>query len=304
MKWTPQGAPQAAAPWDVPSDASPGTDDGLDGVRSLLRAQVRQGRWEPPVMPATVRQALEMAKDPEASFGGIAGVLEADPTLTAQLLKLANSPMFSGAVQVNGLRQALVRIGLRGFVQLLMVASLSKVLVVRGHRGLTGKLQERATAVGVAAAEIARATRLDRDAAFTAGVLHDVGIPLGYGLLATSKRFLPDHVTESASLQWDLVTELHEELGRALVEHWNLPDSISGAVGYHHDPESAPHGAQQMAWVIAGAIHVVDHAGIRPERPLDCPLGERSFVKLGLALARLPALAQETRSRMGLVPIS
>jgi len=54
---------------------------------------------------------------------------------------------------------------------------------------------------------------------------------------------------------------------------------------------------------VAAAIHVADHADIRPERPLDCPLGERSFFVLGLALSRLPELALETRKRMGLVPI-
>ena len=295
------GAAKTIAPWEVDFDLA--VKDDLDDVRELLRGHLRQGKWEPPVMPSTVRQALVMARDPEASFGGIAGVLEADPALTAQLLKLANSPMFSGAVPVSGLRQALVRIGLRGFVQLLMVASLSKVLVVRGHRGITAKLQERATAVGVAAAEIARATRMDRDAAFTAGVLHDVGIAMGYGLMQACERYLQDDVKDSPAKKWEVVEEMHEELGLKLSEAWKLPPTVCGAVGFHHDPESAPPASQKMAWLVAAAIHVVDHADIRPERPLDCPLGERAFFVLGLALSRLPELAHETRSRMGLVPI-
>ncbi len=296
-------AARSIAPWEENHGPSVYDDAGLDDVRELLRGHRRDGTWEPPVMPSTVRQALEMTKDPEASFGGIAGVLESDPALTAQLLKLANSPMFRGAVPISGLRQALVRIGLRGFIQLLMVASLSKVLVVRGHRGITAQLQERATAVGVAAAEIARAVDMDRDAAFTAGVLHDVGIALGYGLLGACDRYLPADICDSPARKWHLVEELHQELGLALAQQWRLPPDVCGAVGFHHDPDAAPPDARQMGWLVAAAIHVVDHAGIRPERPRDCPLGERSFFVLGLALSELPELALETRKRMGLVPI-
>lgn len=302
MTWR-RGAAKTTAPWEVGLD-EPGTDaDGLDDVRELLWEHLRKGTWEPPVMPSTVRQALEMAKDPEASFGGITGVLEADPALTAQLLKLANSPMFRGAVPVSGLRQALVRVGLRGFIQLLMVASLSKVLVVRGHRGITMKLQERATGVGVAAAEIARVCSLDRDAAFTAGVLHDVGIPMGYGLFGACARYLPAEITDSPARKWEIVEALHQELGLDLAQRWKLPAAVCGAVGFHHDPDAALPGAQKMAWLVAAAIHVVDHAGVRPERALHCPLGERSFLVLGLPLQRLPELALETRRRMGMVPI-
>ncbi len=303
MGWRRSGAGKSIAPWETSFSVDASGLDELDDVRELLRTHLREKTWEPPVMPATVRQALEMTKDPEASFGGISGVLEADPALTAQLLKLANSPMFQGAVPVSGLRQALVRVGLRGFVQLLMVASLSKVLVVRGHRGITAQLQERATSVGVAAAEIARATDLDRDAAFTAGVLHDVGIAMGYGLLAACARYLPEEVTGDPAKKWEIVEEMHQELGLALAKQWRLPPDVCGAVGFHHDPESSPPSARKMAWLVAAAIHVVDHADIRPERPLDCPLGERSFFTLGLALSRLPELALETRQRMGLVPI-
>lgn len=304
MTWKRGGAARTVAPWEVDLDAAGPDQRPLDDVRELLRAHLRQGKYEPPVMPATVRQALEMAKDPEASFGGIAGVLEADPTLTAQLLKLANSPMFRGAVPVSGLRQALVRIGLRGFVQLLMVASLSKVLVVRGHRGITIKLQERATAVGIAAAEIARATKVDRDAAFTAGVLHDVGVPMGYGLLSACSRYLRDDLEESAARKWEIVNGMHQEFGLELARKWKLPADVAGAMGYHHGPADAPPAAQKMAWVVAAAIHVADHADIRPERPLDDPLGERAFFVLGLALSRIEGLAHEVRSRMGYVPLS
>jgi len=296
------GGKRSIAPWETSFGVEADSDDLCD-VRELLREHLKQKTWEPPVMPATVRQALEMTKDPEASFGGITGVLEVDPALTAQLLKLANSPMFQGAVPVSGLRQALVRVGLRGFVQLLMVASLSKVLVVRGHRGITAQLQERATSVGVAAAELARATNLDRDSAFTGGVLHDVGIALGYGLLGSCARYLPDEVSDDPAKKWEIVEDMHQELGLALAQRWRLPPDVCGAVGFHHDPESAPATARKMAYLVAAAIHVADHADIRPERPLDCPLGERSFFVLGLALSRLPELALETRKRMGLVPI-
>lgn len=252
-------------------------------------------------MPSTARTALQMAKDPEASFGGIGAVLETDPVLTAQLLKLANSPMYGGSRKISGIRQALVRVGLRGFCQLLMLASMSKMFRVDGDPRVTTNLQQHATATAIAAEAVATLVHVDRDAAFTAGVLHDIGIPMAYGLMAACRRYLPREVAASPKRQAEAAAALHQELGAYVARHWGLPSETQAAIGHHHAPASAPPRDQALAWVVAAAGDVVHRARLPGvEDGEEC--GMDAVMTLGLTDAQVDDLAAKTRHRLGLAP--
>lgn len=300
--------PRSKAPWEATTwDITVSKEQPcmvLEDMRELLMTRCRQGQWEPPLMPTTARQAMDMARNPEASFGGIAAVLETDPVLTAQVLKLANSPAFGGSQRISGLRQALVRIGLRGFGQLLMLVSIGQLLTIPGSPGATLRLQEHTTAVAISAEQLAMTLGLDRDTAFTAGVLHDIGVPMAYGLMIASRRYLPREVARSPRLQAQIAQALHEELGAELAKRWRLPSELATALGHHHDPGSGPSSHQMLTWVLAAASHVVDEAEIHSDEGSEPAEGLRAFEALGLPSHRVSEFAARTRHRLGLPPVS
>ncbi|MBI3368004.1 MAG: HDOD domain-containing protein [Burkholderiales bacterium] len=95
--------------------------------------------------------------------------------------------------------------------------------------------------------------------AFTAGLLHDIG------LLALATYF-PDELSaalahsraEDRSLdqvERPLLGCAHAEIGAAIVSHWRLPAELCDAVRHHHGPPAAPGNAPST---LADVVHVAD----------------------------------------------
>ncbi len=115
-----------------------------------------------------------------------------------------------------------------------------------------------ALAVALTARELARRDRVrDRDRAFVAGFLHDVGLPLA--LLeageqpAVAARRLGHDLSRAPSPVHDPV---HPEAGARLVEQWNMAPELARAIRLHHRPTSASVGDQ--ADLLVHTLRVAD----------------------------------------------
>ena len=285
---------QQREPWD--DDES---DRLCQQARAVFLKVIRRGEFRPPLMPTTVREAIDLTRNPNSSFIGLSSVIEKDPPLTANLLKLANSPLYGARDRVGGLRMALTRIGLNGIREVLMIAAMADVLVVPGDRSMTDRLQERAIGVALAANGVAHRVKLDDDEAFTAGVLHDVGWALAYGLMRRARRFLPEELNRSPDRQRCVARERHGELGYELAMAWGLPEATAEAIGHHHAPDRASSGLR-LAYCIQAARKLADRVGLHPEDPDGAAQGCAAFDVLGLMELDAKVIVLDVRRRMGL----
>ncbi len=202
----------------------------IDSVRSL------------PPLPEAVQRLLTLARDPEAEFRDITRVIETDQTLTARVLKVANSALYGVARRVETVRQASVLLGKNG---ILSIAVGGAVL------SLTSKIKEPwpgepaafwRHSVGVASMARALAKRLksqDPESAFVAGLLHDIGklVMLNhFGGLYAQVLMAAEYGTEPLHLlERQFVETDHAIVGRALCLHWKLPATLTRSVAEHHD---------------------------------------------------------------------
>ncbi len=97
-----------------------------------------------------------------------------------------------------------------------------------------------ALAVALTARELARRVGVrDRDRAFVAGFLHDVGLPLALleasDRAAESGRGSSEGQTRTVSLEGSRPG--HPEAGARLVEQWDLAPDLAHAIRVHHDSE-------------------------------------------------------------------
>ena len=296
-----RGQKASAPPRPVSAQPDERRLEVLGRAADILVRKVREGDIQLPLMPLTVERAIELTRDPTSSYLGLTAVIESDPALTAQLLRLANSEHFEGEEPVGGLRMALLRIGLNGLRELLLIASVGDVLVLPDDTELSRGMQLRATAVGLAAQGIARRIDLNDDAAFTAGILHDVGWPLAYGMMRAARHELPEALVRSKRLQHQLVEAVHELLGMELARAWGMPEHTALAIGNHHRPEGAA-GARQLARCVCAARTVADAAGIVPEGEGDLDACS-ALAGLGLGDATAREVFVELRRRMGLLGV-
>ena len=115
-----------------------------------------------PALPMAASKVIEMIREPDVGVADVMEVVEYDPGLTSNVLRLANSAYFGGNREIVSLRDAGVRLGLNRVFQLVMTSAISKVVSqpVRGYSLSPGELLEHSMAVAIGAEQLACA--LDR----------------------------------------------------------------------------------------------------------------------------------------------
>jgi len=192
-----------------------------------------------------VPRLLLLLDDPEVNSESLADVIRVDPGLTADVLRVCNSASFAGSQRAETIQTAVFRLGLREMYRIVTKVVASPVLTntpqVPGLEALD--LWNHSLAAATAAQTIARDKGEDREVAFTAGLLHDLGkVVLGHGyptdyaaVLQKSKESnQPLWQVEQARFKTD-----HAAIGGKLLKHWNFPDNIVAAVAFHHSPAAA-----------------------------------------------------------------
>lgn len=196
-------------------------------------------------MPATSARLLDLLEDMDAPVGDLVSVIEKDPGLTANLLKLSNSAYYGLPRKVASVRDALILMGNRTVVTLAFAASMGRILQapVTGYRLPRGQLWRHALATGLLAARLAPADvdAASRNRVFTAGVVHDIGKLLLDRPLRERLEQLPPE-TDSTGLvlaERELLGFDHAAAGAALAEAWNFPENLVTSIAGHHMPAPA-----------------------------------------------------------------
>jgi HD-like signal output (HDOD) protein len=211
-------------------------------------------------LPDVYLRVKEVLEDPESSAADMAGAIQTDPATTARLLRMANSPFFGFAAQVEQVSRAVSLLGTMQIHDLVLATS-----VAASFAGIKTDVLNVATfwhdsvrrAVG-AKLIAARCNLLDGERVFVAGLLSHIGemvlalkIPEMAKRAATSaaNRHLPLHVVQREMLGMD-----YAAVGGELLRVWHLPESLEETVRHHIEPANA------TAYPLETAIiHVADH---------------------------------------------
>ena len=190
-------------------------------------------------LPACTLRILEITEAEQFSAHDLATTIASDQTITATLLRLANSAYYGFPRRITTVRDAVVLLGFREVRAATIVASLIDSVPDSSNVDYDAFWQFSLT-VGMLAEVLGRAENAHRDHAFTAGVLHNMG------RLALD-QVLPDALTEAIELARRTSISLHDaerrvlgysdaEVGRELAERWAFPQSLVAAIGGHAAP--------------------------------------------------------------------
>lgn len=191
--------------------------------------------------------ALQLVDDPDVDSARLGQAIEVDPALTANVLRFANSAYFGGRSEVNTVRDALVRLGMKTISRMLYMSVGSQLAPqeVQGYDMEPGALWDHMVSAAVATELLARELKIQAPAqAFTAALLHDIGkLVLGTNLHVDVVPILD--LAEQMDIPFqEAETRLlginHAEVGAELMRVWNLPESLSEAIGWHLNPNEYP----------------------------------------------------------------
>ena len=131
-----------------------------------------------PSAPTVVFELLELFKQADCDMDRVVNLIARDPSLTAGLLKLTNSAAFGGEHRVNDIFEAVTRIGFYEAYRMVLAVSGSKVMSrLMGPGAIQLKALWKHSVTTAVAAEMIACSSHDGEAmAFTAALLHDIGM--------------------------------------------------------------------------------------------------------------------------------
>ncbi len=194
-----------------------------------------------PSLPLTVVALGEAVQDERCTVDRILGILSKDPSLSATLLRLANSALYAGSDSVMDLRTAVLRLGFDAVANLGTGAAVIRTLK-GGHHLDALKLWQHSVAVGLTAKGVCVLAKRHGQAetAFLTGLLHDIGkialdtcFPEEYAQVlqrVANGAFFVDAEQEVLGMD-------HPEAGALLAEAWSFPTAISEVIRDHHAPK-------------------------------------------------------------------
>ena len=225
-----------------------------------------------PSMPATGAKMLRMLENPETTVDEIEDVLRHDPGLTGNVLKLANSAYFGIPSKVASTRQAVLLLGLKKLIQLVIASCVNAVMdmPVPGYNMQPGNLWRHSIAVSIAAEALVKDKKqIEVEDIFTPALLHDIGkLILGHFVNDAQQDIenivttgVPYVVAENMVLGTD-----HAEVGAQILSQWSFPCEVVDAVRWHHDPDFPEKaGAGTDIVYLANFLCQTDEAGNQSE---------------------------------------
>lgn len=194
--------------------------------------------------PTIALEVLELAHQPECDFNLLARKIESDPSLTANMLHVANSAYFGHMRKIASVRDIIVRLGIES-VKLIAITGASVGLLKSPQNAYNlkaGGLWHHCNATAILASIIGNHARVaDSYSLYTGALLHDIGkVILNKPLMtAVYENAVSVNAGNLLNVEHQYLHTDHAKVGMFLLESWGLPAEVTVPVGFHHDYANA-----------------------------------------------------------------
>ena len=218
---------------DSSAEGAAGSANNTNGERRISWAAVQL-----PPFPPVAAKALQLADQGDSPFSQLAALIASDPAFSSEVLSIVNSALLGLSSPVNSIAQALSLLGLERVRGLAVTVGLRNFLGSSMQHPVLRACWRHSLACAVIAEELAPSISLDVGAAYTGGVMHDIGRvalavihPQEYGKFLEEARSTPEELLllEQKSFGVD-----HCEAGRRLIYEWGLPTEFVEIASQHH----------------------------------------------------------------------
>lgn len=199
-----------------------------------------------PDMPPFCQNLIAYLDNPDADFKKITNMVKYDPGLTADILKFANSVHFGAMQKVNSLHSALVRLGTKKVLELVLALSVSSRLIptLPGYGLMAKDLLKHSIWTAVAAQEFADILNMKQvDMIFTVGLMHDLGKLLLDPFIQMERlqfnKIFKNPIASFEQEERSILGLDHAQVGAKILEKWHLGPEVVTAVRWHHEPDKA-----------------------------------------------------------------
>lgn len=264
------------------------------GIYTKIYQKFVSGEVQLPSLPDVVLKIRDAVRDPSSSSVTVARILQADPALTAYLIKVVNSPLLMTRAPAKDIKMAVNRLGMRG-TRDMVTAYVLRTIFHTESRILKQRLNEiRRQSVKIAAISyvLARScSGIVPDRVMLAGLLQDIGT---FAVLMEIQN--RPEINNSEINTRLAVSSLSAVVGVLLLRNWEFDEEIIEVVRSREDwmRDRYPH--IDMADIVTIARL---HSYIGTPLMNDCPR-----INEVPAFAKMPAAELTPQSSMKLVEVA
>lgn len=230
-------------------------------MQRVSKREIEQALRALAPISSAAQALIRLASDPAHGTGDLIRVIERDAHLTIRVLELANSAAFAPPVPVESVVHAVRLLGERAVVAVgLEIGAEWLHEPIRGY-GAGARLFEDGLRTAVAAAGIAqRAGETElAPAAYTAGLLHDVGKAVLSAFLEPRMHAMLEALASAPDPSWlaaerTVLGTTHCEVGAQVARQFDLPAGLAAAIAHHHAPGDAEPPHRRLVEI----VHVAD----------------------------------------------
>lgn len=197
-----------------------------------------------PTLPAVASKVLELTAHEEVSLSEVITLITQDISLSAKILKVANSAFYNFHQQIVSVQQAISLLGINAVRSLVLSFSFLSMGQERCSRFFHFNIfWERSLVAATAARLIAEQTgQIDPEEMFTLGLLQNIGqlvfaltLPARYDHLL--EQLQAGHAYRDVDLEEEYLGLAHTVSGAEVARAWGLPEAILTVLRYHHAPQ-------------------------------------------------------------------
>jgi putative nucleotidyltransferase with HDIG domain len=194
-----------------------------------------------PIIPDVASKIMSIAEDNfDISFKDLEDIIMIDPMLTARILKVANSALYSRQSEIANLQIAISLLGFKNIKSLVLLITASQFSKELKSSEYMNNFWRHSIATAFIAKHIMhrKKDRANEEIAFVSGLLHDIGQvalfqsnPSQYTDLIESSERNNETIesTERQHYQTD-----HREIGATLLSRWNFPEVYVDSAREHN----------------------------------------------------------------------
>jgi putative nucleotidyltransferase with HDIG domain len=208
-----------------------------------------------PPFPLIAVRVLQLTNQEDVPMRQLSDLISSEPAFSSEVLTIANSALYARRVPINSVLQAIAILGTNTLKGLCITVGVRAYLGNSLNHESLRAIWRHSLACALIAKQLAAAGPMDKESAYTAGILHDIGrlalaviSPKEYATLLETYSGPPASALEA---ERQLFGFDHCEAGRHLIADWKMPPYFTEVVADHHSPR-----LHHDTWQMPDLIHV------------------------------------------------
>ncbi len=228
-----------------------------NALLTILVEKINNDTLVLPTLPAIALKVRKAADDPEINLNAMADVIGQDPSLSARMIKIANSAYMGRSVKVNSVGQAVTRIGLRQIKNISTALAMEQLFVSKNDVVANYLQKEWANTVNIVANAMAvlqlyinrtKKREMSLDTMTLAALVHNIGV---LPILTEAERH--PEVFANPSFLDVAIDKLAGRIGASIMQKWAFGDTFVHVANSWKDLSYIPDTLTYIDFVRVGA---------------------------------------------------